>query len=263
MNTIKLKRSILNHSKPGMSRLQCDIASEVSRQILLDCIGDIELTAGEESKGLLLYEKDIESLAVFADKNILWDQVPFSALMGESSEQNGGMPHGEYSVLLSNLAFDWLDAGVFIRQLSDALSPNGLFWFTAYGSGTAMRSRTILSELDQYAHFNDFYELQDIGDALLGAGLKDVALSSSFMNLEYTSLDILLADARRIFGVNLNPSQRTTLGGRGVFETFKQKVEQIIQREGVFTEQLEIIVAHGRKVDLPAMNGLIPVRMGK
>ena len=261
MNSISTKRRLQKYLPACQRHSGGDVVADIAQGLLLDCIDEYTRSNNENAKALLLYEKTPEMLATLSGGQIEWDQIPFYAAMNNQVKVPSGIPTHEYAILLSNLAFDWLDAGLFIRQLSDLLAADGVFCFTSFGAGTALNSRTILAELDDYAHFNDFYELQDIGDALLGAGFKDVSLSSSFINLEYTSLDVLLADARRIFGVNLNPKQRKTLGGRGVFEAFKERVRKIICEQGVFTEQLEIVVAHGRKAELADFGGVIPVRM--
>jgi hypothetical protein len=215
-----------------------------------------------DSKGLLLYQRDVEFLAGFTGAVSAFDQVPFGMIQQSPEKLMAMLPAEQYSVLLSNLAFDWVDAGLFIRLLDYLLEPEGEFWFSCYGSLTAGSTRSILSKIDNYAHFNAFYDLQDIGDALLGAGFKDVVLESSVINLEYDSVTALLADTERVYGVNIHPERRSGLTPVSVLNEFKARVEEIIKAEGKFTEQVEILVAHGRKSTVSGLNGVIPVRQG-
>ena len=215
-----------------------------------------------DSKGLLLYQRDVECLAGYSGVVSAFDQVPFSMIQQSPEKLMAMLPAEPYSVLLSNLAFDWVEAGLFIQLLDYLLVPEGEFWFSCYGSLTATNTRSILSKLDNYAHFNAFYDLQDIGDALLGAGFKNVVLESSMINLEYDSVTALLADAERVYGVNTHPERRSGLTPARVLDQFKARVAEIIESGGKFTEQVEILVAHGSKPTVPGLNGVIPVRQG-
>jgi len=263
MNRTTLTRRILRHSLRGLSQPDADITTQISRRILLDNLRDDNAANNQTRKGLLLYEQQNDSLEVFSKDTVLWDQIPFTALLDDPDGVNQLLPADDYSLLLSNLAFDWVDAGRFIGNVKDLLGAHGRFWFTAFGAGTAITSRGILAEIDSYVHFNDFYEMQEIGDALLGAGFKDVSVVSSSYTLEYSHVDVLLADAYRIFAINTNEKRRHNLGGRGVLEAFKARVGDIIAGQGVYAEQVEIVVAHGRKASADENGSTIAVRMGE
>ncbi len=213
-----------------------------------------------DSKGLLLYQRDVECLAGVTGSVSAFDQVPFSMIQKSPEKLMAMLPAEQYSILLSNLAFNWVEAGLFIRLMDYLLEPEGEFWFSCYGSLTAGGTRSILSKIDNYPHFNVFYDLQDIGDALLGTGFKDVVLESSVINLEYDSVAALLADAERIYGVNTHPERRSGLTPVGVLDEFKARVGAAIASEGKFTEQVEILIAHGKKPTMSGLNGVIPVR---
>lgn len=257
-----IKRRIQKFTQACELRSDCDIAAHAGRALLLDCLQDALPEGMHMGKGMLLYEHDKDAIAAFSEQGQIWDQIPFSASTAGLSSATEGLVEREYRAVISNLAFDWLDAGLFIRQLSDLLMPNGVFWYTAYGAGTAVNSRTILAGLDQYAHFNDFYEMQEIGDALAGAGFKEVSLSSHVYTLEYVSVEVLMADAYRLFGVNLNKQRRRDLGGRAVLKAFKDRVASQIKEKGVFSEQIELIIAYGRKAASQEGRSAIPVKIG-
>ena len=257
-----IKRRIQKYSQACREKSDCDIAVQTGQALLLDYWRDEWSDLASASKGLLFYEHDVKAIKVFSDSTLIWDQIPFAASSARMPEAPSGVAAGAYEVLISNLAFDWLDAGLFIAQISDLLAEKGVFWFTAYGAGTAITSRAILSELDQYAHFNDFYEMQEIGDALAGAGFKEVSLSTNVYTLEYTSVEVLMADAYRLFGANQNKQRRRGLGGRTVLKAFKDKVAAEIKEKGVFSEKIELVVAYGRKAALQECGSTIPVKVG-
>ncbi len=206
-------------------------------------------------KGLLLYEQS-PSFILNLPKEIEFDQLPFAACIPPAALQNDIILNSHYQVLLSNLAFDWLDAAAFIQTVQRMLAPEGRCWFSAYGEQTAVRSKSLLAEVDSYPHFNAFYSLQEIGDALLGNGFKEVVVESNIIKLEYTSAKVLAADANKIFGVNMHPEQRMTLSGKELYKTFCKHVEQIIQAEGKYVETVEIMLVHAK---MPIIENVIPV----
>jgi malonyl-CoA O-methyltransferase len=216
----------------------------------------------EEPHVMALYERDTGLCQGLVEQGLMIDQVPFRMIEAGTEQLIPMLAASQYTHLVSNLAFDWVDAGAFIGLIDYLLQPDGEFWFSCYGPQTANNTRMILSDIDQYAHFNQFYDLRDVGDALLGAGFKAVVLESFVTNLEYDSVDALLADAVRVFGVNAHPDRRKGLMPGGVLSEFRKRVEKMIQSCGKFTEQVEILIAHGKKPDVPVLGGVIPVRQG-
>jgi hypothetical protein len=190
------------------------------------------------------------------------DQLPFRQIDTSIPRTMSMLPFGQYDVVYSNLVFDWLNAGEFIRMQDYLLAPEGTFWFSCFGPLTAIRSRSILSEIDLIPRFNEFYEMRDIGDALLGAGFKDVVLESTITTLEYDSVEAVMADAIRVFGVNAHPDRHRNMTHPRVLKQFKLRLKEEIRANGKFTEQLEILVAHGRKSSVSMTGGTIPVRQG-
>lgn len=211
---------------------------------------------------MLLFERDTDAITSYAVGGLQWDQIPFVASAGLSIEQISQVGERRYAVVLSNLAFDWVDAGGFIQLLYSLLSDDGDFWFSCFGAGTASTSRSILSDLNSHSHFNDFFELQDVGDALFSAGFKDVSVSSTVFKLEYTEFEVLIADAHRIFGLNMNQSAQPKIYDRASYRALKLQVESCIREQGVYVEHIEIMVAHGRKAPAVEQAGVIPVRLG-
>lgn len=165
------------------------------------------------------------------------------------------LPANEYQILLSNLAFNWLDPANFIPLMRQLLVPAGVCYFSAYGPQTASHSRALLANLDRHPHFNDYYALQDIGDALSDAGFQEIVVETYSFELEYQAVDALLKDAVKVFGVNLHPDRRKSLSPKDLLHEFGRQIEQIILEEGKFIETVEVLLAHARTP--PA--GQIPV----
>jgi len=257
-----VSRKLLKQRLRGVTGKQ-DFVACLSAENLLQRIEKPDEAQGQEKPRFMsLYERDTGLSRELVEQGLMIDQVPFNMIEVGPEQLTSMLATSQYSHLISNLAFDWVDAGAFIGLIDYLLKPDGEFWFSCYGPQTANSTRLILSDIDQYTHFNEFYDLRDVGDALLGAGFKAVVLESFVTNLEYDSVDALLADAVRVFGVNTHPGRRKGLMPGGVLGEFRKRVEKEIQANGKFTEQVEILIAHGKKPSVPNLSGVIPVRQG-
>ena len=239
---------------------EVDFVARYSAELLREKLLAYRDQPGREARGLLLYERDLRNVSGLLDRTPVFDQVPFAMIQQPVGRLRESLPGERYAAVISNLAFDWVEAGEFIALLDYLLKPGGVFWFSCYGSLTAHASRQLLAEADEKPHFPDYYELQDIGDALSGAGFRNVVLESSLLNLEYTSADVLLRDAERVFALNRHPDRRAGLMSPAVLQQFRRAVDKRIKAEGVYPEQVEILTAFGVKPEVPGIRGTIPVR---
>jgi len=259
----KIKHRLRRHQAKCATNPQCDVATQAGSTLLQECLADAyESSLRDTQRGMILFERDTKAISSYAVDSLQWDQIPFTVSTGLSIAQVAQVGVHRYDVLLSNLAFDWVDAGGFIQLLHSLLSDSGRFWFSCFGAGTANTTRSILAGLDSRAHFNDFFELQDVGDALFSAGFKDVSVSSTVFKLEYTDFAVLMADAHGIFGLNMNSQAQPVVYDRVTYRAFRARVEAEIQEQGVFTEHIEIMVAHGNKAPMTGQAAEIPVRLG-
>ena len=231
---------------------QADFIALRARALLLESLNmsisdKIAQNADRPVKGVLLFEQTIDFLLEFGKPVPEFDQIPFTAYSRGQTDLAAQLPANEYQILLSNLAFDWVDPANVVHLISKLLAPAGMCWFSAFGPQTARHSKEVLATFDRYPHFNDFYALQDIGDALSSAGFQQIVVESSTFELEYKTVDALLEDAVKIFGINLHRQRRKTLSAKGLLSKFTACIEQIIQDEGKFTETVEVLLVHARK----------------
>jgi hypothetical protein len=257
---INISRKFSKQRQRNIS-LQQDFVAQLSARLILQRMLDSTAVQSQNiERALHLYSRGNETSSLLHDAVECIDQLPFKRIQTSITRTMAMLPAKQYDIVFSNLVFDWLNAGAFIRMQDYLLKPEGMFWFSCYGPSTALRSRSIMSEIDTFPHFNEFYDLRDVGDALLGAGFKDVVLESSITHLEYDSVNAVMADAVRVFGVNAHPQRRKSMAPSGVLKQFKLRIEEEIRSEGKFTEQVEILIAHGKKSSTPGMGGAIPVR---
>ncbi len=255
----KLQKQAALYSKKAVE----DCILTLSHALCIDNITELISAVGSAKgpvRGMCLHEQNNVLLSSLIDTNLSIDQTPFMDGLSEDVLNGHLSPLEQYDFVVSNLAFDWIDAGNFIRISQGLLKPNGLLWFSAYGASTASNTVSILNELDGCTtHFNVFYTMQDIGDALLGTGYKEVVLDSTKVNLEYASVEALLADAVRIMGCHCADQPRKGLSSHEKLRAFKARVNEIIEVEGKYVEQVEILTARARNTAEVNL-GVIPVR---
>lgn len=247
-----IERKFEKHRLVYASNPQVDFIADLAQNLILEQLEQylesaLAPTSEEAVKGVLLFEQANNFVSALKFNGVEFDQIPFPVSALRASQLEKMLQPAGYQILLSNLALDWLDAATFIQRVQKLLAPQGVCWFSAYGRDTAMQSSSILATLDSTPHFNAFYNLQDIGDALLGAGFKDVVVESNSYKLEYVEADALLADAVKVFGVNLHPDKRKTLSPKGLRRKFIAEVDEIIRVEGKYVEEVEILIAYARK----------------
>lgn len=127
-------------------------------------------------------------------------------------------------VLFSNLCIQWcLDLAPLFAEWRRVLKQDALLAFTSFGPDTLLELRQAWAQVDQGAHVNQFFDMHDIGDALLRAGFKDPVLSTERYTLSYPSVRALLAELKAIGATNALNARRTGLGG-------KAAIAQMIQR---------------------------------
>ena len=127
-------------------------------------------------------------------------------------------------VLFSNLCIQWcLDLAPLFAEWRRVLKQDALLAFTSFGPDTLIELRQAWAQVDQGAHVNQFFDMHDIGDALLRAGFKDPVLSTERYTLSYPSVRALLAELKAIGATNALNARRTGLGG-------KAAIAQMIQR---------------------------------
>lgn len=256
------KRKLKNAQLISSSGERLDFIAEYCQKELLNRIqsyGEHHKNLSKiKRKGLLLYEQGPRFLIELINQQLTFDQVPLSSLLNKQLVNS--LPNAQYDTVVSNLAFDWVNETDFIGQLQNNLIEEGVFWFSAYGPRTMEKTQSLLSSIEPSPHFNDFYDLKDIGDALAGAGFKDVIVDSTIINLEYESADRLICDAKQVFGLNMHPKRTRKLTAKITLNRFIEIVEQKIKSETKYQDQVEILIAHGLKKSNSMVRVDIPIQ---
>jgi len=131
------------------------------------------------------------------------------------------LPFDDASVdlLFSSLAFQWIDdLPALFGELRRVLRPEGVLMFSSFGPDTLTELREAWAAVDDDVHVNRFPDMHDVGDALLGAGLRDPVMDVDRLEREYTDLRGLMRSIKSIGAGNASSGRRRGLTGRGTLE---------------------------------------------
>lgn len=136
-------------------------------------------------------------------------------------------------VLVSNLMLQWCDPPDYVfAEVRRVLKPGGFFAFSTFGPDTLMELRASWAEADgtahAYNHVNHFFDMHDMGDALVRAGLSEPVLDVDRMQLAYQDTLSLMRDLKAIGAHNVTAGRPRGLVGRSrlrrmqaAYETFR------------------------------------------
>ena len=131
------------------------------------------------------------------------------------------LPFADASIDLafSNLAFQWIDdLPALFAELRRVLRPEGVLMFSSFGPDTLAELRAAWATVDEGIHVNRFADMHDVGDALLGAGLRDPVMDVDRLSREYDDLRALMRAIKSIGAGNAAAGRRRGLTGRVVLE---------------------------------------------
>ncbi|MEM9058689.1 MAG: methyltransferase domain-containing protein [Pseudomonadota bacterium] len=122
-------------------------------------------------------------------------------------------------VVFSNLCLPWCpDPDAVIGEFRRVLRPRGLLLFSALGPDTLREVRTAWD--DDGAHVHRFFDMHDIGDALVRNGLGEPVLDVERYTLTYPDAAALFTDLRAVGGRNAAKGRPAGLTGVKRFDRF-------------------------------------------
>jgi malonyl-CoA O-methyltransferase len=144
----------------------------------------------------------------------------------------------------SSLTYQWCnDLDRAVVEVKRVLRPNGLFLFATLGPDTLRELRVSWAVVDDATHVNTFFDMHDIGDALVRAGLESVVMDVEIITLNYPDCLSLMRDIKIVGAHNINQARLKALTG-------KQKMQRMIaayekfRRDNLLPATYEIVYGH-------------------
>ncbi len=148
-------------------------------------------------------------------------------------------------LIFSNLALPWaLDLDRVFTEFHRVLKPGGALFFSSLGPDTLSELRRSWAAADGYNHVNAFYDMHDIGDALLRARLAEPVMDVERLTLTYPDVDGLMRDLKALGAGNVTAGRPRGLTSKGRLRAMQAAYEQCRRPDGLLPATCEVVYGH-------------------
>jgi malonyl-CoA O-methyltransferase len=154
---------------------------------------------------------------------------------------------GSIDLVWSNLALQWCNAmDVAFHEFHRVLRPDGLFMFSTFGPDTLMELRAAAGDEAAPTRVSRFFDMHDIGDALVRAGFTDPVLDVERYTLTYDDVRALMRDLKAIGAHNATAGRRRSLEGKSFVARLAAGYERF-RTQGRLPATYEVVYGHAWK----------------
>jgi malonyl-CoA O-methyltransferase len=166
------------------------------------------------------------------------------------------LPLADASVdmIFSSATLQWCNdlPGTF-REFLRVLRPNGMLMFSTFGPDTLMELRASWAAVDGGSHVSPFWDMHNIGDAMLEAGLAEPVVDVDRLQLNYADVSSLMRDLKTLGAHNVTRNRQRGLTGKARLRAMVQAYENF-RRDGRLPASYEVVYGHAwapmqRRVD--------------
>jgi len=172
------------------------------------------------------------------------------------------LPLSDNSVdlVFANLALQWCDPRMSFVEIQRVLRPDGLLMFTTLGPDTLTELRQAWAAVDDYSHVNLFYDMHDVGEAMMAAGLAEPVLDTDNYTLTYDNAMALMKDLKALGAHNVNMGRRRGLTGKRTIKQVSEAYEQF-RHDEFLPATYEVIYGHawGGQLKQQQQNGEVRI----
>ncbi|MDX1812054.1 MAG: malonyl-ACP O-methyltransferase BioC [Gammaproteobacteria bacterium] len=150
----------------------------------------------------------------------------------------------QFDIAVSSLALQWcFDQTAVFENLYRVLKPGSLLMFATMGPDTLKELRQSWAAVDDSAHVSGFFEMHDIGDALVRAGFADPVMDVERIQLTYQKVTDLMKDLKSLGSRNAVSHRSKALTGKAKFSGMQQAYEQF-RKDDHLPATYEIVYGH-------------------
>jgi len=148
---------------------------------------------------------------------------------------------GRAQLVLANLVLPWCRPADLFAEAARVLEAGGLLLFATLGPDSLAEVRRAWAEVDRELHVHAAFDMHDLGDLALAAGLTEPVVDMDRLEVTYESVAKLVADLRACGAQNVAAGRRRGLTGPGRWRAFERALRA--QRDGPrFAVTLELVL---------------------
>ena len=151
---------------------------------------------------------------------------------------------GSIDMLISSLAIQWCnDLDRVFAEFRRVLAPGGMLMFTTFGPDTLKELRSSWAAVDGVSHVNQFFDMHDIGDALIRHGFAEPVMDTEYITMTYRDAMGLMKELKQIGAHNVTAGRRRQLTTRAQLKQMLAAYEQF-RMDGLLPASYEVIYGH-------------------
>jgi malonyl-CoA O-methyltransferase len=164
--------------------------------------------------------------------------APQVAVVGGDAE---GLPLRSHcaDLVLANLLLPWCRPDLVFAETARVLTEGGAFLFATLGPDSLHELRTAFAAVDSSIHVHAAFDMHDLGDLVLAAGLAEPVLDVDRLVVTYSDLRGLVRDLRSLGAVNVAGGRRRGLTGAERWRRFEAR---LLPQEGRLAVTVELIL---------------------
>lgn len=160
---------------------------------------------------------------------------------------------GSIDLVFSNLSLQWCgDLERAFGEIRRSLGAGGLLMFTTLGPDTLSELRQAWSQVSDSPRVNRFFDMHDIGDALVASGFAEPVMEAEHITVTYDEALSLMRDLKGLGASNAAPGRSRGLLGKRVLRSLIDAYEPY-RTDGKLPATWEVIYGHAWAVGEPAL----------
>jgi malonyl-CoA O-methyltransferase len=153
---------------------------------------------------------------------------------------------GSVELILANLVLPWCRPERLFAEAARVLTDGGALLFATLGPDSLQEVRTAFAAVDDRIHVHAAFDIHDLGDLALAAGLAEPVLDVDRIEITYADVAGLVRDLRAAGAVNVAGGRRRSLTGRRRWGRFVERLPRGADGRLAVTVELILGQAWGR-----------------
>ena len=168
---------------------------------------------------------------------------------------------GSVELVLANLVLPWCRPERLFAEAARVLVDGGALLFATLGPDSLQEVRAAFAAVDDRIHVHAAFDMHDLGDLALAAGLAEPVLDVDRIEVTYADVAGLARDLRAVGAVNVAGGRRRSLTGRRRWGRFVERLP--LGPDGRLAVTVELILgqAWGRGAVAPRGAGSSEIRV--
>jgi malonyl-CoA O-methyltransferase len=153
---------------------------------------------------------------------------------------------GSVDLALANLVLPWCRPDRLFAEAARVLVDGGALMFATLGPDSLREVRAAFAAVDDRLHVHAAFDLHDLGDLVVAAGLAEPVLDVDRLEVTYADIATLVRDLRAVGAMNTAGGRRRTLTGPRRWARFVDRLPRNSAGRIAVTVELILGQAWGR-----------------